>query len=1429
MFSPLAFPAGAMFYDLITHVPPAAHLALSPFDLYREPLVLLAIADGAELDRVQFGGKRQSSLGRTLVERNLRALDQELEDLRDLYPKVLVHQVMIFDYDPHRRKDDEEKEKNGHTEDETERTREVPIPEGIVTIPPPEKCKRTTMRTVMCDVSSLLLAEMTSLAKSYEAMTSIESPGQSAKMYQLNGGSDDGTGLQRRNSQYSLPPGGRSSSAGGVHDKAAARMSMPAHMSGFGSQSSTPGRPSTPVKSGLSNPPVTFDDMNNEYAASVGSPEQSVPSRPGTAEGFRSQSQDRVSVQGFGPGGLNERWRNKGKGRSTIVLGSLYLQAGRWTDALKELIDGATLAKSINDHLWHGKALELILITLLLLTWVDIEYQVPTVCMPALDKGLAHAIVSVQEGERDGPKHKWVGTLQVIMPELLERIVGLYSRISSEHLPPLPLAETTVRFCKMLAALYNAQGVLGEQAVEAIVLGKKIGVDSVYRRVPRVSVVPSRVSIANLLFRAFPNSGSELLTTVDRITILGGIASVLGDTGYQRKKAMVVRELVSVLIGGLVDARTRGAAEVGIHPAAGLVALNGVNGQTNGAGALELSEGDIEYGIDAFLEIMLKTYGVVTFERPRIRKSAESSDPEHEDYGTVDSSDEAIIARILRQSAARQFGMPEVKLNVLRACINLSEALPDFAGVLRFSSDLLRTAGSGLAPGPRREDASPSIPREEQMRLATNISKTSALSERLGLDHLSAEYWDEFLVRGVKLEPLPASKTPIAHSKDVLPNASKARASRDIDPFIYNPFLKQPDKAAVEHILVAGEPATFRLTLQNTYEMELDVESVRLDAEGVQFETANASTLIGPYRTQIIKLSGVPKGDGTLKITGAIIRIKGCRERRFPIFATPWAPIRETKIKSIGLVDLDMTQTLQSPAPPLKADSLDLTVIAAQPVVVVKSTSLPQSCVMILEGERQTFTVTLQNLSPTTPADFLLFSFLDSTQQALQAALSNRNATPAELYEYELILAKKQALRFKVPPGQDAEQQQKRFIPPGGTATFAFEILGKPGLTGGSIQIDYAFLGTPQEQVAEKFYTRRVALPMTVTVNASVEVARMDVLPVAGRVPGGLLQLGGEQGHVKADDYCLLLLDLRNAWPSNMRINLTSSVSASTTPTSNTETKINESSALDAEASDSILPGNTTRILLPLRRIFLSDPHAPIPALNPSRQRQFVVSTGKISPDVERANREAFWYREKVLEGLKGEWRTGFGSDGTVGGERSGSIELRSMRLTPRMVEALKVDEVGIDISVAGGGGSSSVVPSCQPLQLTVKIMNRTTTPIHPTLRLMPALSHRPLNVALDFTRKIAWNGTLQRTLPLLPGGQSVEVELGVTFLCRGVFEIAGSVEETRIWEDGGTGDGDGEKEKEKERKMADAALGPRERRIWHSRRPCRVIVKDEA
>ncbi|KAM3539858.1 hypothetical protein ARSEF1564_007228 [Beauveria bassiana] len=1368
MFSPLAYPDGVILYDLISHAPPSSHLALSPFDLYREPLAIIAIADGSELGDATFSKRHSSNgTGPTIIERNLRALYQELEDLRDIYPKSLVHQVLVFDYMPP--------------------AGEVHVPEDVTTIPTPANSKRTTIKTVMCNISSLLLAEMTTLAKSFEAMTSIDSPGSYAAK-NIRGIDDWSNGASRRSSH--MPPHLiRSSSA--TADRAQTRMSMPPVPTRTQSVSngSTP-RPETPLnKEWRNSAAASVDGTESGPTSSPASPESKLSlSRSGDVS--RDASRDRVSVQGFGPGGANDRWRLRGKGRAGVVIGSMYLQAGRWSDALRELSEGAQVARSLNDHIWHGKALELILMNLFLLGWLNLEFQIPIVCLPTSDRPASQKVEELVDPSQ--PKH--LRNLQLLLPELLDRILSLYSRISSESLPPLPFSETTIRFCKILSSLHSCNGILNQQCLDMIIVGKP---PELYLTTsPRLIISPSRQQIVNTLFKAFPSSATELLTTADRVQILSGIASVLGQIGYHRKKAMVTRELVSVLIGGLVEARTKGAAEAGVHPAAGLIPLSSGGERGRGAAVLDLGEADIEQGIEAFLDLLCRSYGVVSFDP--LGKSADVPD-------VGEDLDAAIISRIQRQLATRFFGFPEIKLNILRSCINFAEALPDFNGVLKYSSDLMRTAGSGVAPASRKEHSAPLIFKEEQVRLAANISRTWVLAQRLGMTHLGAEYWDEFLVRGIELEPLPLTRTPVPHSRSILPGATASRASQDVNPFIYNPFLKEAAETAAKN-LVSGEVANFKVTLQNTYDIEVEIESLRLEATGVEFEALPTHVTLGPYRTQIVVLQGRPKAAGTVVIVGAMVRVRGCRERLFPIFTNSWTPQRADKVKSKGLASLDIGPPVptkgKSTSRQLSADTFSVNVVEAQPLVVVKSTSLSQSSVMVLEGERHVFSITLQNLSDTA-VDFMLFSFTDSTQGPLQTALNSRDVSVAEMYEYELILMKKQALRLP-------KSEPNRHIAPGGEATFDFEILGKPGLTNATIQVDYTYLGVPIDEITEQFFTRQLSLDLAVTVNASVELSRIDTLPIYGGIPQSFLDRVGGDASPDDEEYCLLSMDMRNSWPSQMAV------------------RVEGRDGMTVE--DNILPGKTTRLVLPVKRVFLEDPHASIPSLNPNKTRQFVVSSSKISPEMERANREAFWYREKILDSLKATWKT------TTVPRKEGVIDLRNIRLTTRMIEAIKIDEVDIGISMEPADGEKGDGPikgantakMDEFMNLKVHIMNRTCRPILPMLRLMPALCHRPLTVALDYTRKIAWNGTLQLLLPKLEANSSHDFVLGFTALCRGEFEIMASVEEVLVWEPDEAEKQRHSRPRSNTQEAMDAVLGVKQRGIWHSRHSFKLLVTDD-
>ncbi|KAI9864619.1 MAG: hypothetical protein M1813_003108 [Trichoglossum hirsutum] len=1521
MFSPLAFPTGRIIYDLSPSLPPQSQLALSPFELYREPLVVIGIADSAELgcghNINTEGGNGDVTQGEgssTPKERDVGNLLQEMEVVRERFPKALVHQVLFFDY------------KMGG---------DLPVlPNGAIAVPPPEQSKTTTMKTVMCDLSSLLLAEMTSFAKSLQALYTIDSPSSSQNAATTNGwsswASDLPGDLSRRNSQISPQPHGSRSGSPSLIDRNHHRMSMPAHLPSSPlahPRLATGPQPGSPPINTQSPPPTSFDQISG---ASSGAPLSNTVTRSSAAGVQRDPSLERVAVQGFGSGSLSERARNKGKGRVGGVIGSLYLHAGRWGDAIREFVESATIARANSDHLWHAKALENILVSLLMLAWAGMDFQIPQICYPATEKMApkspqqtpSSSTVDVRPARAMTTESRPVSlqNLTALLPDLLNTILNFYTRaanFSGESLPQLPYSETVIRFSKLMVAVHLSNGKLDDDALAHVVLNAQLR-NKTKLTPSRVLVSPTRVEITTMLFRALPPATSSSLAIIDHTLVLSGICSVLSSLGFHRKKALVTRELIGILIPGLVQARKLGAAEMGVHPATGLAAGNAASGGTVGASSSNTGRGDENSGLGELLGVLCHAYGVVgsifgqpdTVGRYEHHPSKATRDGRVTEKTNYDDSNEAVISRALSDANLRAFGNLNLKMVVLRSCIDICEALPDFHGILRFTTELLRTVGSGVAPGPRSMEAVTGLSKEEQVRLTANIPRTVSAAAKFGLKYVEAEYWDDFLVRGVEVAEPPSWKAPVPHAKSELVAAGAIAQEAEKSPFIYNPFLKKPDATTIERSLIAGESAEFRVTLQNPFDFDIEIEHLSLESTGVKFESERNNIIVGPYRTQTIIMEGTAWEAGSLRVTGCVVKARNCRERRFPIFRDPWYPEKDVKIKRIGLAaakpstarptsTASKTKTLPLPGP--KPSTLELTVIKEQPVVVVKSTSLSQSAVMILEGQTSFFTITLHNLSSTTPVDLLLFSFQDSTTAQLQAAMSNKDISPAELYELEVLFSHKQALRWR-----RKEEDGEPAIPPNQTATFEIEVLGKPGLTSATVQVDYAYVGVPRREVTEKFYTRQIVLPVTVTVNASVELVRVDTLPFPGdfgwvqreeeeeeqrqRQLAGSGDSHHDGGHGEAAaaeskggtikairqrlgrtsdarDYCLLMLDIRNSWPHPLKIELqvrepppSTPYSTSSTPSPSSLTQnreVDETIWADAYTTiDRLQPGHTSRHILPLPRVFLQNPHAAIPTLNPANQRQFVVSASKVSPDTERASREAFWYREEILKLVRGFWeeeQTG----------RQGTIELRGIRLNPRMVEAIRVEDISVEVSVREDTRSAGVrqlgpskfeVFTDELVTLTTRIQNRSGQPIYPLLRLQPSLRNQPHNVALDLSKRFAHNGLLQRPLSLLRPGQVTEDEMGVCMLCRGEFEIGVSIEEIRTWqpsagenrteksEGDGVGGGShgadatgaarvgGRARADTSALLMDSSvLGEKQRRIWMGRENCVIVVKDRA
>lgn len=341
LLAPSKFQNGRIFYDFVAWAASDVHSALAPFELFREPTLVLGLADGQEYD--------EDAVSSTDSEARLY-LDSIVTNLRDQYPRCLVCRLLIFDQ---------------------------PVLEATTTTDsdliflPTTSASKPALSDIIKDITRMLLVELSSYATSIQSLPSIASPTVPRPQgVQPQWFGEDGQAYNRPVSQLAHAS---HVSSPAVSNKELHRMSMPV----FSSPASNLSDPTLRMGSPTSNraPAKTFDEMTSSHLAANNSSSDRLKARPGSFAPSREPSSDRVAVSGFGSDSTSERTRNKGKGRVEVVLASVYLQAGQWPDALKSAVQGGMKARAHSDHMWHAKALEIIISSMLLLAWSGMDFQ----------------------------------------------------------------------------------------------------------------------------------------------------------------------------------------------------------------------------------------------------------------------------------------------------------------------------------------------------------------------------------------------------------------------------------------------------------------------------------------------------------------------------------------------------------------------------------------------------------------------------------------------------------------------------------------------------------------------------------------------------------------------------------------------------------------------------------------------------------------------------------------------------------------------------------------------------------------------------------------------------------------------------------------------------------------------------------------------
>lgn len=632
-------------------------------------------------------------------------------------------------------------------------------------------------------------------------------------------------------------------------------------------------------------------------------------------------------------------------------------------------------------------------------------------------------------------------------------------------------------------------------------------------------------------------------------------------------------------------------------------------------------------------------------------------------------------------------------------------------------------------------------------------------------------------------------------------------------------------------LLVQDEVFTLLVKVQNPFQFDIEINevSIRTDEE-VQVETIannnqNHFTINGDSVTTI-RVAVRPLNYGNLKIIGAEVKVSNCEKQFFKIISKEKYQVLE-KIKKCGIeANLPSNKKKANTVSNLiKGDNasdkvanrvefknLNLVVITPQPILSLIDLSLNNGWIMLLEGEKSSFKILLKNLS-NIKINYLAFSFLDSTIEPLTKALQSKDLPINEIYEIEYYLLKRKPLRI-----QKSEINKLKFIKPLDFLSLTFDIKGKRGMRDAQIILDYGNQFTRDSNPANddkacqfSNFFRRISIPISVTVSPSVELAGCDLIPlfnnvnelneekiniinaqnVSNKLVQDMKELALEQKNIwsylnkrttKISEYCLLVIDLRNSWNQKFRVTLNSSDFVFPTSEEFDNASDHEKASFGSDkdsyiVSETIAPGHTERFILPIKRIEFSTEYLErsIPSL---RNKQFIVQDNRYTKEEFKYIREAFWYRKELLRHIKGRWV----EDGS---KREGYIELRGIRLSQRMVSVLRIEKIGIEMSlVSDSRGAQSVtadedgnntknnglyweVQTEQLVTIRTKIINRSNYDLRGIIR------HVPLsNNGLPIDRRILYNGVLQLNIaePIKPG-ESQEFDLGIVILEKGEYE----------------------------------------------------------
>ncbi|KAK9764972.1 hypothetical protein K7432_007067 [Basidiobolus ranarum] len=1011
------------------------------------------------------------------------------------------------------------------------------------------------------------------------------------------------------------------------------------------------------------------------------------------------------------------RARKRTQGRVYKLVSDLYLMAGKLPDALATYTSAIETTRNNTDFMWHASALEGYYCALILLANTQ-----------STEESATSIPIPIFPSSNPATSNTGPVMRKSLFGEFVERfrnIIALYDKIDI----PCLQVESRLKGAKLLTIILKFG--TGEAALNAILE------DRIETKPPSGTTAKSHVlkaELMNLLIQSW-NIARENVSSSYQIRIASLMAAMCATINYRRKSAYFLRQCALV--------------------AAPFIA----NSDSSNSSSRRVKAGLLE-GMRRFCDV----YGVNV-----------NSTPDDEEVEEVDG-----------------YGWPELQVDAIEDCISISDGITDPEQTINYTIRLLRKYHRTLS-------------REEQLRLSFTLQRiVNNKTSPNDLGSLTKSISHLPILKALEsCRPVPA-RVSYPQRKQKIADAENSNS----DPFIYNPYAKKSGENIVVP-LVVNELSFFDITLVNPFAFDLEISSIRLSTEGISFNSIASASIIPSGSSISLKLSGIPQASGDLILRGCLIRLFGCAEEEFLLHKSrerknedKWK-IELDHLKRVKQSGLDSTSDRAEKRLSFKRTSAKFTeskfhmipVIQEQPLLEVTSTTILNNSIMLFEGERSHVDLVLKNMG-TTPIDFIAFSFTDNTLTSPQRGHNYLKETSAEsLYEVEIAVQNDPVLSLEESDSNLASGTIKVNLLPSQERKVTVTTYGKRGCTNGNIIISYGYLEREEDE-SDLFYTRQLNLPVLITVNQGLNVLdvellsfqRLESLESSTMANASVLKDVVKRKDIAAienfassrvdrqlrNDYCLMVLDIRNVWMLPLEVSVAMNDADILTEGWEQDPNVRRFNTI-------IHSGCTHRLILPLKRIYLSENmfDRPIPNLT---NKQFTVPKGpKLTEEEEKLKRAMFWYRQELLKRVHATWVS-------ESFEHRGMLHFREFRLTEGMLESLKREDISFRASLvdiqsdqAEEKPQSHVKKldanrySCKPnefLSIQFDIHNHQETPAKLCLRVQPVHDHYNGRLDYELSSFMSFNGPTQTYLRKIPPNESIQWCLPVAFFSPGEYKI---------------------------------------------------------